>query len=129
MPPEPRCSRSVPSFSISYWMGPRLLAMGYRQLGLGQRFSFLLIEPPLGATLDSVLRRETEARVRETLLRRAGALQRQIHEAGYVLRGGTDPLQAFVVCGEGGLALACVELLERSRSAGDPAKPHAVEAA
>ena len=93
--------------------GPRLLAMGHRQLGAWQRFSFLLTEPPCGPSLAYSLR-TASAESRENLARQFEVLMRQVHDAGFAFPPDTDPTDAWVVTDDG-LALASVDSLARTR--------------
>jgi tRNA A-37 threonylcarbamoyl transferase component Bud32 len=127
--PAPEFAKAAAIFRLQRFgvAAPRLLAMGHRHVGVWQRFSFLLIEPPDGESLESVLRRCNAPAFRQGLLRQLDTLMGKVHDAGYLWRTGADPLQACVV-NETTLALANVEALEplaswstltRKREAGD----------
>ncbi len=115
--PAPEFAQAAAIFRLQRFgvAGPRLLAMGHRTLARGQRFSFLLTEPPAGVPLEAALRQAAPAE-RFALLRRLGAALRQMHEAGYTFRAGADGLGAWVV-DDGRLALASVEGLEQTAGA------------
>jgi tRNA A-37 threonylcarbamoyl transferase component Bud32 len=119
--PAPEFSRAATIFRLQRFgvVGPRLLAMGHRRLGRMQRFSFLLIEPPTGPALESVLCRNNSHACRQALLRKFDTLMRKVHEAGYGWRTGSDPLQACVVT-EDAIALASVDALEAFASSPRP---------
>jgi tRNA A-37 threonylcarbamoyl transferase component Bud32 len=116
--PAPEFVRAAAIFRLQRFgvAGPRLLAMGYRPVGLAQRFSFLLTEAPSGVPLATFVRRSDSPGVRHELLRCLGALLRQVHEAGYTFRDGADPLEAWVVVvrERATLALAGVDALEKA---------------
>jgi tRNA A-37 threonylcarbamoyl transferase component Bud32 len=65
---------------------PRLLAFGQAMVAPGQRFSFVLSEPPAHAMSPLALDSAT--------LRAAGRLLRRLHDAGLRLNPGADPLAA-----------------------------------
>jgi tRNA A-37 threonylcarbamoyl transferase component Bud32 len=115
--PAPEFSRAAAIFRLQRFgvVGPRLLAMGHRPVGRMQRFSFLLIEPPIGPSLESVLHRSNPPALRQALLRQLDALMRKVQEAGYGWRAGTEPMQACVVT-ENAIALASVDALEAAES-------------
>ncbi len=116
--PAPELARAAAIFRLQRFgvAGPRLLAMGHRQVTAWQRFSFLLTEPPTGPSLGTVLRQGGTPGLRQRLLREFGAQLRQIHEAGYALRPDVDMGQAWVVSATLGLALASVQPLERTHA-------------
>lgn len=95
---------------------PKLLAFGARR-GHWSRQSFLLSEPVPGLSgLSRALESALSVKKRADLLRQAGMLLRQIHEAGYIL--GRKAADFGLVCGvtheaPARLALSCVDELER----------------
>jgi hypothetical protein len=121
--PAPEFAHAAAIFRLQRFgvSGPRLLAMGYRDLPRSQRFSFLLIEPPTGDTLRTILRRDIADALRDDLLNQFEVMTRRVRDAGYAFRPGVDVLQAWVVR-DGRLVLGSVEMLEEA-DATSPGEP------
>lgn len=92
---------------------PRLLAMGHRFLGPTRRCGFALFETPPTTPFSAALDALDVAR-RRRLLRDAGRLLRQVHEAGYAFKDVPSPLCHLAVTDANDVTLAEVGGLRRS---------------
>jgi tRNA A-37 threonylcarbamoyl transferase component Bud32 len=95
---------------------PRLLGFGQRRSRLWIRHSFLLTELPRSdGSLESLLAQLSSPSRRARLLRGAGALLRQLHEAGYVLGKRAAAFASTCVVQDTSIALMSVDGLERKK--------------